>query len=155
MASFTTSDDKAIAELGRALGPDWQRVSAIDRPFAPPLEAVINLPFPPSTNQLWRSNRRRVHRSAAYQKWIQQADNFALMGAVHRQPAMPGYFMAEIHLSTSAGKGDIDNRVKAVLDWAQSRALVQDDKLCRRLTIEWVIPDQAPAGCKLILRSLA
>jgi hypothetical protein len=39
-----------------------------------------------------------------------------------------------------------------VLDWAQSRELIADDKHCERLTVTW---GEAPYGCRLILRGVA
>ena len=51
---------------------------------------------------------------------------------------------------------DLDNYGgKAILDWAQSRELIFDDKFCERLTIEWVDHANAPEGCRVVLREMA
>jgi len=46
---------------------------------------------------------------------------------------------------------DIDNRCKGVLDWAQSRALIAQDRRCMSVTTRWGSSDEAPWGCRLTL----
>lgn len=74
-------------------------------------------------------------------------------------PKIPGRFTAEITLSfDDRGQDppfDVDNRIKGVLDWAQSRALVSNDRRAMKVTIQWGKPEQAPYGCKLELTGLS
>lgn len=132
----------------------------IDRPFGLPelITVVLDLPFPPSVNAIWRSvsgPRGNVMLSRAYKEWKKQADLAVIVNKTWRRVCIQGWFEAHIALNADIGKwGDIDNRVKAVMDWAQSRALVTNDKNCRRLIVEWVDHADAPEGARLTLREL-
>lgn len=130
----------------------------VDRPFAPPLECVVDLPFPPSVNRIWRAQRKEdganVRRSPEYRAWLQQADMCAIADRTWRHKhRMPAAFKAIILLDRSSRLGDIDNRIKCVLDWAQRSELIKNDRLCEEITARWVSPIEAPSGCRLILRS--
>jgi Holliday junction resolvase RusA-like endonuclease len=131
---------------------------AIDRPFAPPLECVIDLPFPPSVNRIWRNTsgaRGHVYLSAEYRAWIKQANMAVIVnGTWRKRTPMPGEFRALILLSRAERAGDVDNRIKAVLDWAQRSELIRDDRLCEEITARWAATTEAPHGCRLILRSV-
>jgi Holliday junction resolvase RusA-like endonuclease len=37
------------------------------------MNGVLHIPIPPSANDLWRSGRRRVYRSARYEAWAIEA----------------------------------------------------------------------------------
>lgn len=129
----------------------------LDIPFQLPadsLEIVLDLPFPPSTNHIWRRTSRKVYRSAKYLKWLDRADMQVIASRQFPRRKILGKFEAEILLNESSGTGDADNRIKAILDWAQSRDVIYDDKNCRRLVVAWVEHDRAPEGCRLTLRSL-
>lgn len=131
--------------------------SFVDRPFAPALETVVDLPFPPSVNRIWRAHKAgkmRVSLSDEYKQWKKQADFLALaLGQVRGWRKLPGHFTAEIIVSESHRRHntDLDNRVKAILDWAQSRELIQNDSLLDHLIVFW---GYAPHGARLILRSV-
>jgi Holliday junction resolvase RusA-like endonuclease len=59
-----------------------------------------------------------------------------------------GPFTAHITLSQKV-RGDIDNRIKGLLDFLQSREIIRNDSDCQRVTAEW---GEAEAGCRLTLR---
>ena len=65
---------------------------------------------------------------------------------------LPGLFEAIVVMPESS-RLDLDNGVKAVIDYARRLGLIIDDskKFMRRVTIEW---GHAPRGCRLILRSI-
>lgn len=132
-------------------------MSAVDviMPYTP-IETVIDLPFPPSVNEIWRYGAAKVHRNPGYVRWIKQADMRQLLDrSIRRRQSISGPFSAHIELNMDAGMGDLDNRIKAVLDYAQSREFIANDKFCRRLTAEWVVASKAPHGCRLTLRECA
>jgi Holliday junction resolvase RusA-like endonuclease len=116
---------------------------------------VVDLPMPPSTNRIWQQGKGRTFSSREYKDWKTRADRTA-MANLSRGPLrmIRGKFSAEILLNETMGRGDADNRVKALLDWAQSRELIENDKYCRRVTIEWA-SHGCPEGCRLTLRALA
>jgi Holliday junction resolvase RusA-like endonuclease len=115
-------------------------------------ETVIDLPPPPSVNRLWRRGTKGMVLSPAYVAWRVQADKLALAsGAFRGRVRIDGAF--EAHVTLARGRrGDLDNYgSKAVLDWAQSRELIENDKHCQRLVVEY---GEAPHGCRLILRGI-
>lgn len=135
-------------------------MSAVEQLYAADMvEIVLDLPVPPSVNRLWRASaddRRRVYRAPCYKQWLHEADALVIINRQGpRGRIIRGWF--ELHFAMSDGyphKGDLDNRLKAALDFLQSREYVANDKHARKITLEWVPPDQAPAGCRVTLRSL-
>ena len=136
---------------------DDKDFAAVERPFGLPADSVeitLDLPFPPSTNRIWRNGYGKVYRANEYVAWCEEVDMAVLASKQYPKRKIQGPFAAEILLSRLAGKGDGDNRIKALLDWCQSRDIVRDDSDCRRGSWEWVEPERAPRGCRVILRSL-
>ena len=136
---------------------ELRTIDTSDRPFGLPdlITIVVDLPFPPSVNRIWRSNARSVTLSPEYRRWKDSADMLTIASRVYRRMGhISGSFEAYIALNVDRGRGDIDNRIKAVMDWAQSRSLIANDKHCRRLTVEWVDHANAPDGCRLTLREM-
>lgn len=129
---------------------DVPRVDTSDPPFACSPDITVHLPMPPSVNRIWRSNKAgkgRVSISPEYDRWKKRADMLAIsMAALRGVRKIKGAFEARITIAR--GRGDLDNRIKGVLDWAQSRELVADDKHCERLVVEY---GDAPHGCVLVL----
>lgn len=128
--------------------------SFADAPFHVPVDIIIDLPTPPSVNRIWRANRagkNKVSISPEYKSWIRSADALALStGQFRGLKTIVGPFEARIVFKRVPG--DLDNRVKGVLDWLQSRSVVVNDKYCERLTLEW---GDAPTGCRVTVRACA
>jgi Holliday junction resolvase RusA-like endonuclease len=115
---------------------------------------TLDLPMPPSANAIWRSGCGRTYSAKKYIDWQQHADITVMATKPPgRLQKIYGPFEAEILLSIKH-RGDGDNRIKPLLDWLQSRDLVHNDSDCRRGSWAWVEPEQAPCGCRVILRSL-
>jgi Holliday junction resolvase RusA-like endonuclease len=133
-------------------------IDPADLPFLPPPARVIavELPTPPSTNSLWRQTAGSkasgtITLSEKYKAWKRQADMQVMAaGTLRGFKTITGKFEARIILAR--GPGDLDNRIKSVLDWAQSREIIGNDKHCERITAEW---GDAPTGCRLVIRELA
>lgn len=137
------------------LARDFQPPQTVDRPFGlPAIVTVLDLPIPPSVNRIWqhkKAGKKQVFMAPEYRRWIKQADMCVLATAQLRGvKRIDGLFEAEIALQRTAG--DLDNRIKAVLDYAQSRALIANDKNCERVTAFW---GEAPRGCRLTLKEIA
>ncbi|WP_164712222.1 RusA family crossover junction endodeoxyribonuclease [Methylobacterium currus] len=120
------------------------------------MEIEIDLPLPTSTNRIWRrgSSRRTgrtwTYLSASYQTWKAKADEalkeLRASGPVAR---IEGPFEVRLVIDRKKRhKLDLDNRLKAPLDWAQAAGLIVDDKLQDRVTVEW---GRAPKGARLTL----
>lgn len=120
----------------------------------------LNLPFPPSTNRLWRSGRRNgktiVYASAAYKLWITQADMLFLQQKRSLNKMLWGPFKMTLHLVRPSinARIDIDNHLKAVLDYAVKRSLIEDDRYLEYGEFGWATKELAPHGCRLILTGL-
>jgi Holliday junction resolvase RusA-like endonuclease len=118
-----------------------------------PIEIVIDLPAPTSTNRLYGRSRKGVHRSAEYVRWMEEADRTVTASKQYPRRKIQGAFEIELLLSADH-RGDGDNRIKAALDWLQSRDIIRNDSDCKRGSWAWVEPSRAPCGARVILRSL-
>ncbi len=121
-------------------------------------EIVLNLPFPISVNAIWRSNRGRVHRSAAYTKWQNEADALLLTQSGWRGKVIPCRFHATLILNEGMmrANADLDNAAKSTVDLAKRLGLIRDDsiKYMRQLLIKLGDDTNAPEGARLILKSV-
>lgn len=96
------------------------------------------LPIAPSTNQAWTNRkggfgRGRV-RSARYHKWLREADRWYLLQKLGQLPKLSPPFRC--HLELPKIKGDIDNRIKLLLDYLVSREITPDDRHCTELVVK-------------------
>ena len=88
----------------------------------------LELPYPPSTNRLWRSDRGgRPHLTKEARRY-KSAVRLRALAAGHRKPIEgPVYVMLAVYRPLR--RGDLDNRVKAVLDALRGVAFVDDDQV--------------------------
>ena len=131
-----------------------------DPPFLParaPIVTVLDLPCPPSVNRIWKAmgkGSRGVYRAPQYVAWIKAADMALLLDrAMRGQRRILGPFCARIEVKRPAANCDIDNRIKAVLDFVQSRGFVADDKHLVSITACW--SDVSTRGCRVTLTEVA
>lgn len=87
--------------------------------------AVIKLtvPYPPSANRYWRVSGNRVYRSTEaknYKKQVQQ------MATLQHEP-ISGDLAVTLYVYRPRRSGDLDNRIKCLLDSLQG-AIYHDDK---------------------------
>lgn len=101
-------------------------------------QIIINLPYPPTVNALFRNDKKRGGRvkTKRYLQWSRVAQNEIMAQRV----AFPvkhidGPFEAYITLDAER-KGDIDNCVKAIIDALVEMNIVDDDRFLRRFTVE-------------------
>lgn len=129
--------------------------SFADPPFACPPDMVLDLPAPPSVNRT-----RRVDWSArrGVQAWHNVANAYVL-AAKGRQVnplklAKVARFELLIILSEHHTKIDLDNGLKALIDYLRKIELIEDDspKHMRRLVVEFGI---APMGCRVHVKACA
>ena len=115
---------------------------------------TLNLPPPISVNQIWRQKRGGAYISKPYQNWIQQAGLEWLTQKKGQPRKIEGNFKAVLILAKrKSGKGDLDNFIKCVLDFAVNHQLVSDDCYCQALYVRWGTEQEAPMGCRLTLKS--
>ena len=112
---------------------------------------VLDLPFPPSVNRIWRMRKGggKPYLDTRYQTWKRVADNLYLANKRNWLP-VKGNFRATITLDIAhRGRTDLDNRIKALLDWLQRAKIIENDSLCDGLNVKW---GRAPDGCRVELR---
>jgi Holliday junction resolvase RusA-like endonuclease len=109
-------------------------------PFHMPAELVIELPMPPTTNNLFATDKRsgRRFRTIEYQEWVHDA-GWRLNK--QRPPLMAGKvaILIEVEEPKTARRQDVANREKAVTDLLVSHRVIQgdDQRFVRELTMRW------------------
>lgn len=105
--------------------------------------AVLLVPMPPSTNELYGTNwrTRRRFNSKRYETWQQEA-GWALKQ--QKMPVIEGNYM--MTLSFGPRKGDVGNREKAVSDLLVKHGIVEDDSLADEIHLYW---DAHVTGCQI------
>ena len=106
---------------------------------------TLELPAPPSVN---RFTKKLGNKSPEVIRWANIADKYLYLKRHYLRLSCE----FELSITWSASnfkKSDIDNRVKPLLDWLQRVEVISNDKLCRKLTVEW---GWAPEGCLLKIR---
>ena len=102
---------------------------------------TIELPMPPSVNKFVG---RLGNSSSVVRQWIRSADA-SMMSKGKIPEKVQGYFNAAIVFDSGYfGKRDIDNSLKPLLDYLQSRELIDNDRFCYFLEVTW---GHAPEGC--------
>ena len=114
------------------------------------MRVELNLPFPPSTNRLWRIAGRRLINSREYESWKKDADTaFYLQFARKKRPERLGSFDITVTLDHKRrGRSDGDNRLKGLMDWLQRAGIIANDCGADDIRITW---GEAPEGCHVVL----
>lgn len=114
---------------------------------------VIDLPPPISVNRIWRAHKAgktRVLISPEYARWKTEADKLVMaMGTFRGLKCVRTKF--EVDIIVKRRNADVDNFSKGILDWLQSRGVVENDKNCEQLTIKW---GDAPSGCRVTVKPI-
>jgi crossover junction endodeoxyribonuclease RusA len=95
----------------------------------------ILLPWPPSTNTLWRAVRGRNILSEKYRAW-RQAAGMELMMQQPKKHLGPVAITIEL-CSPDKRRWDIDNKTKATLDLLVEHGVIEDDSasILKELTV--------------------
>lgn len=111
----------------------------------------LHLPLPPSVNRFKKSRTtgkplgNRTDKVAAWRRECNVCVAQITPALRPRPGQVPADFALEVVWeSRRYRKWDIDNRLKALLDWLQAVELVTNDRLCWKLTVGW---GSAPRGC--------
>ena len=102
---------------------------------------TLTLPWPPSTNNLFRNAGKRRIKTDHYTRWITEA-GWTL--ATQHPPRLSGRYVLglTLHPPTRAAR-DLDNFVKAVSDLLVAHEVIEGDHLAQRITLAW--SDDPPA----------
>lgn len=113
----------------------------------------VNLPWPPSVNNLYINAGRKRVRSPRYRKWQDEA-GWALKAA--RPPAFDGPVSVTIELCPPDNRRlDADNRNKPILDLLVSHGVIKDDdsRHVRSVTARFV--KDRVHSCTVIVEAVA
>ena len=97
----------------------------------------LRVPFPPTTNSIWRSVKGRNILSARYRAWRElaavQIDN-----QMRNQTALTGPYHAVFQYDRPDKRGrDVSNYAKAVEDSLVLCRVIRDDSDCLSLMLKW------------------
>lgn len=105
----------------------------------------ITLDYPPSSNRYWRYGRGMIHRSHEANAY---RDAVALICITAGIEPLEGDVGVVLHFYRPAKRGDLDNRIKIMLDCLQGyayqndsqvaeiHAVRRDDNKCPRVEVE-------------------
>lgn len=129
--------------------------SQSDPPFACPPDVVLDLPCPPSVNRTRRVNWAAKRETDAWRN-VANAYVLAAKGRAVNPLRMSKVkrFELVITLSEHHTKIDLDNGLKALIDYLRYIEIIEDDsyKHMRKLTVQWGL---APHGCRVAVRPCA
>lgn len=98
------------------------------------------LPYPVSTNDLWKAGRNRTTQRSRivstdrYATWIQAAGNEL---QTQRPGRIIGKYTLDMMLERKSGRRDLSNTVKAVEDLLVRHKVIEDDSLCEEVRLRW------------------
>lgn len=92
------------------------------------------LPVPPSVNNLFATVGKRRVKSKEYKAWQSEAGLRLIVARVGRKRKISGYVAIEIGLPINM-RGDIDNRIKPIIDLLVKHAVIDDDRNVARVTV--------------------
>lgn len=96
----------------------------------------LHLPFPPSANNLWRSDRGRVHKSDEYKAWLKAA-GWAVIGQNSACITGPYQLMIQAKRPDRRHR-DLGNLEKPISDLLQQMRVIEDDRFAEMITMRWV-----------------
>lgn len=121
-------------------------------PFRVPDEVVINLPLPPTTNNLFAGTGKRRYRTSEYNAWIKEA-GWRLNTQRPLQTRGAVSLLIEVEEPKTARHTDLANREKACTDLLVKHLVIQgdDQRYVRELNMRWADIQ----GVRVTIRPLA
>lgn len=117
---------------------------------------TIFLPRPPSLNNIYVNVHKRGRvKTEEYRTWLRAASNDI---AAQKPLKVPGE--VEITVAIGPRRGDLDNRIKPILDCLVVNGVIDDDKNVTAITARWATEDGArvtitPRAAKTARRAAA
>lgn len=112
---------------------------------------TFDIPFPPSTNAIWRNARKRTIKSERYREWANAA-GWAL------KQQRPRKMKGQVHITLcfeekDERRRDLDNLAKAALDLLVDHQIIQgdDSRYVRALDLRWGVVH----GCRVTIQPAA
>lgn len=123
-----TSRAMRITDTGRAYLAQRRQAAAAPSAPASTREVLLTLPVPPPANRYWRSNRGVVHKSKEAKEYAEQVA--LLCRAAGVEPFVkPAQLSLSMLWRRTERRGDLDGRIKVVLDALQGYAYENDSQI--------------------------
>lgn len=141
-----TDNDLADYQRRRGVPGAVNRADTSAPPFLP-LDphiggVTVDLPMPPTTNNLFASDGKRRFRSEKYEAWIKHA-GLVLLNARLPQVAGKVTVLIEVEEPKTRRRQDVCNREKATTDLLVSHGIIEgdDQRFVREVTMRWADVD--------------
>ena len=100
--------------------------------------------LPPSVNAIWRHTKGgKTYRTQGYMTWI-KGEEWNVQPQLIKQHRFRGPVYVTLAMKRPRANSDIDNRIKAILDFLQHIAAIDDDKNVYGVNAFWTA--DLPAG---------
>ena len=121
-------------------------------------EIILDLLPPISSNAIWRAVNGGMLKSKRYRVWQEKCFALLMTQKQWRGKKIKGQFIATLILDEKKmrSNSDADNKIKAPVDVCKTLNLIVDDNIKYMREVHILLKDEvaAPAGCRLILRSI-
>lgn len=139
MTPMCGGDCRRSGQYCSTCGAEWTAHSrAAPASINQPAAVSIEIPAPPSVNEMFRNVRGRGRvKTAAYNDWLGHA------GWVLRSQSpdrVGGRVVLVISVERASKSADIDNRVKAILDLLVTHGVIEDDRNVVGFAAAWAPP---------------
>jgi crossover junction endodeoxyribonuclease RusA len=115
----------------------------------------LSLPYPPTTNNLYRNTggRGRV-KTEHYKAWLNEA---GWLVKAQRPAPLPGrYRLSLVATAPDARRRDVDNLLKPVSDLLKACGVIEEDSLAKSVFAEWSDePPCKPGALKVVIEAYA
>lgn len=113
------------------------------------MSLLLTLPYPPSTNRLWRVWRGVVRKTDEASRY---ATTVGFLARVAGARPVLGDVVVTMHLYRPRKAGDVDNRAKLILDALQGHAYVNDSQVCELHLYRHEDADKPRAEVEVLLK---
>ena len=96
---------------------------------------MIQLPLPPSTNNLFATVSRKRVKSQAYTRWLSAAG--WELKAQNPEPIKGRFHFTMVVYPPDKRRRDLDNLLKAPLDLLKTHGVIEDDSLAQSISVSW------------------
>jgi crossover junction endodeoxyribonuclease RusA len=109
---------------------------------------MVALPYPPSSNRIWRAVNGRNIKSAVYRQWEAKCRQVVATGA---QTVHGPYAIAYVAQRPDNRRRDLGNLEKAASDMLQTLGVIEDDCQCQSISLKWAEGKPVGAGAILLV----
>lgn len=116
----------------------------------------LELHWPPSLNETYggRANGGGLYMKKLAKDWKEQSFWLIKQQLPHGHKPLEGDLVARVQLTPPNRRGDIDNRLKIMLDALELAKVFNNDRQIKRLEVDWLKPKK-PGFVRVALHSLA